>query len=145
MLTAVALVAVVCLLIAAATTLAMYRYLDHRLDEQVLAAADRQGGPGPLGPGAARFSGEGTLRAIIAESGAGQGNVIEDGRGPSLLPEALDDDDLERLADVPADGRPHDVRLRGLGEFRVVSRQVSVQVNDGAPEARRRRGRAAGT
>ena len=39
-LTAVALVAVVSLLIAAATTLAMYRYLDGRLDEQVLAAAD---------------------------------------------------------------------------------------------------------
>ena len=134
-LTAVALVAVVCLLIAAATTLAMYRYLDHRLDEQVLAAAGRQAAGGPFGPGAPRFSGEGSLRAVVADSGPGQGSVIGDTRGPGLLRElALDDDELEQLAAVPVDGRLHDVRLRGRGEFRVVARDQAVQVDGGTPE-----------
>ncbi len=132
-LTAVTLVAVVCLLIAAATTIAMHRYLDGRLDEQVLDAAARQLGPGPTGPGAARFSGDGTLRAVIADSGAANGVIVGGGRGPGLTL-SLDDDELSELGDVPADGDLHDVRLRGRGEFRVVSQQVSVRV-DGEPQS----------
>ncbi len=133
-LTAVTLVAVVCLLIAAATTIAMHRYLDGRLDEQVLAAADREGsGPGPLAPGVGRFAGEGSLQAVIADSGPGSGRVVGDGPG-RLQQVSLDEDDLVELSEVPADGRPHDVRLRGRGEYRVVSKPNPVSVDGGAPE-----------
>jgi two-component system OmpR family sensor kinase len=133
-LTAVSLVAVVCLLIAGATTLAMHRYLDNRLDEQVLAAADRQGGQGPLSPGIGRFSGEGSLQAVITDSGVGQGVIVGDGRGIRLQPIALDDDELDQLSRISDDERPHDVRLRGHGEYRVVVKSVSVTVNGGTPE-----------
>ena len=126
-LTSVALATVVCLVIGGATTLVMYRYLDGRLDEQVLAAADRQAGPGPLGTGGpARFSGEGTLRAVFTDSGAQEGVVVGGGRGPGLLRQ-LDDDELHGLAEIPTDGRLHDIRLQGEGEFRVLAEDVTVR------------------
>ncbi|GAA2129620.1 sensor histidine kinase [Nocardioides bigeumensis] len=132
-LTAVALVAVVCLLIAAATTLAMHRYLDNRLDEQVLSAASRLGtGGGPLGPNIGRFSGEGSLYAVIADTGEADGSIVGAGAGagrPGLTEISLDQDELDRLAAVSTDGRPHDIRLRGHGEYRVVANDVSVRVN----------------
>ncbi len=67
-LTAVALVALVCLLIAGATTLAMRAYLNGRLDDEVREAVARTltDRPGP-GDEPGRFTAVGSLRANFPE------------------------------------------------------------------------------
>ena len=76
-LTAVALVALVCLLIAGATTLAMRAYLDGRLDDEVREAVARTltDRPGP-GDEPGRFTAVGSLRANFPEGQATNGYVI---------------------------------------------------------------------
>ncbi|WP_285102215.1 HAMP domain-containing sensor histidine kinase [Promicromonospora sp. MEB111] len=64
--------------------------------------------PPGLGPGSA------VVRYVDGEP------VLADHVTTSLEREALDDDQVAELLDVPADGRPHDVRLDGLGAFRAV-------------------------
>jgi two-component system OmpR family sensor kinase len=141
--TAVLLVALVSLLLAAATTLAMRSYLDGRLDDQVreaLAASARDRGPGS-DPG--RFTGVGTLRAAYPDGQEPSGYAVVDDRGgehrdghdesrergPRARP--LDGAGLAVLSDVPADGAPHDVSVPGLGEYRVVAQEVTFLAGGG--------------
>lgn len=137
--TAVVLVAVVSLLIATATTLAMRFYLDGRLNDQVrdaFAASAGRRGPG-AGPG--QFSGVGTLRAVYpdnaeaggfavvdggADSGGRQDSPNPDGSAPRS--EELSIEALDSLADVPGNGQPRDVDIPGLGTYRVMAREVTL-------------------
>lgn len=129
----VALVALVTVLAGAAATIAMREYLTGRLDDEVLASAERASngppGPGPPGTGdvgldaePGRFGNQppGTLVAFPAE---GVGEVLSDQPGTG---EVLSADALDRLATVPADGRVHVVSVDDLGDYRV----AAVETND---------------
>jgi two-component system OmpR family sensor kinase len=131
-LTAVALVAVVCIVIASVTTLAMRSYLVGRLDNQVRDATDRSSqGPGD-GPG--RFSSVGTVRATFPEGLTAQGSVVALGQadGPPIV-QALTDSALDALGDVDADDDMHTVDIPGLGGYRVLAKQSSFTYTDGTP------------
>jgi two-component system OmpR family sensor kinase len=130
--TAVALVAVVGILVAASATIAMRSYLYDRLDNQVhdaLARTDRDirgipdgpsdelGGPGGQVPG--------TLTAVIPAdaSTAPVGGVLTDkstGVGRSLLPAR----DLAALDNVDSENHGTTVRVAGTS-YRVMARQDS--------------------
>jgi two-component system OmpR family sensor kinase len=125
--TAVALVALVSILIATATTVAMGAYLSGQLDEDVRGSLDRAyrspgfGGPPDdhrdFGPPEREGQRVGTLTAVLA-SGSTSGEVIsEDDREVSRT--NLDEAVLAELGEVPTDGRSHDVELEGLGGYRV--------------------------
>ena len=131
-LTAVALVAAVCLLIAAATTLAMHRYLDNRLDEEVREAFTGQTSGGPLG-GFNRFTSVGTLRVTLDADGQVLEGGIVGGPGRGSV-RTLDDDALARLADVDTDDQLHDVRLRGNGEYRVMAQEARIITGPGTEQ-----------
>ena len=131
--TAVALVAVVSILVGAATTLAMSAYLHDRLDDQVRASLGRAyGAPGPQlpdrGPGDdvgrpdREGQGVGTLTAVLG-SGSGTGEVITAGRDGPAEHARLDAAVLDALADVPVDGEVHEVSLPALGDYRVMAVQ----------------------
>jgi len=124
-LTAVVLVALVSLLIATITTLAMSRYLNGRLDDQVRETFSRVmlSPPGPGGD-QGRFSAVGTLRADFPTGLDPVGSVVADTaeRGPRQ--EDLDDEALADLDEVPADGGLHDVDVTGHGSYRVTAREV---------------------
>lgn len=125
----VLLVAVTAAVIGTATTLVMKNYFTDRLDEEVRASLIRQFGPprddygpgpeGDPGPGGQRV---GTLTAFFSSTtGASSGSVVQDrSRGgtdePALAPEVLD-----RLAELPGDGRVREVDLPGLGTYRIIS------------------------
>ena len=121
--TAVALVAVVCLLIATATTLAMRSSLTDRLDRDVRSSlgrasdsddesAEPRGDRPPLDP---RFQGPGTLIAALGSSP--QGFVLsEEQRASHPLSSAA----LEDLAEVPVDRQVHGVNLPAFGSYRVM-------------------------
>jgi two-component system OmpR family sensor kinase len=117
-LTAVGLVAVVSLLVAAATTLAMRDYLGDQLDDKVEAGFDRtlaRGGPaGELGGDA-----EDALTAVFPDSGADQVFVTDFGAEGRPRPEPISDEAKAALEEVPADGELHSVDLPGLGNYRV--------------------------
>jgi two-component system OmpR family sensor kinase len=132
-LTAVALVALVCLLIAGATTLAMRAYLNGRLDEEVREAVARtlteRPGPGDQ-PG--RFTEIGSLRANFPEGQPTNGYVIAaDGDDPPHR-EDLVDNQFAELDEVPVDGEPHDADVPGLGNYRVIASQVTFVMEAGA-------------
>lgn len=136
--TAVALVALAAVLIGAATTLAMQRYLTDRLDAQLVGIAERGGaavprppdGPGPAydGPGPGRGPGgddgpEGlergprSLGTLLVDLSDGSGGIVS--ADDTLT--ALDAEDRARLAEVPVDGGARTVRLEGLGDYRVIA------------------------
>ena len=126
-LTAVALVAVVCIAIAGVTTLAMRSYLVGRLDVQVRDTASRSGdGPGD-GPG--RYSSGGTVRATYPDGLDPQGTVIATRTDDQLGPVTLTTAALDALQAVEADGEVHSVDVPGLGDYRVLARQVTFVVN----------------
>ncbi len=125
--TAVALVAVVSLLIAAVATLAIRQQQMQQLDRNVQSSLGRvgdgdhdnrppQGGTGHPPP--ASNQGPGTVLAVIEPAASGldsQGFVLTrelNGRRP------LSTAALEQLAGVPADGKVHDVDLPALGHYR---------------------------
>jgi len=114
-LTAVALVALVCLLIGTVTAVAMHRSLMDRLDNDVqsLANPDRGGGLDlrNLPPKA--------LVAAIPDSGTGRGQIVGYGPGSATTVSVAR---LRQVASVPTDARPHSVDLTGLGTYRVVAR-----------------------
>jgi two-component system OmpR family sensor kinase len=141
--TVVALVALVGVLVATVTTLAMREYLTDQLDRQVLAAADRGGRPifdGPRGgvfpppsfggpdggdgrdaeaerngDTEARGQGVGTLTVVYDGDTLVRRDVITERAG--LRP--VSSTALQLLQDVPADGRLHTVTLPAFGEYRV--------------------------
>ncbi len=127
----VALVAGVSVLIALTVTLSMHAYLTERLDDDVRASLGRAflgpgrdfgGAPTPDGDREADRGGQGvgTVTAAL-DSTDGYGTVIADSdRGPAEL-EQLSDEALDALRTTPADGEAHDVRVPGLGDYRVVA------------------------
>ncbi len=140
--TAVALVALVSVLIAVATTLAVRSHLNGRLDDDVRRSHDRAvqavrlGMPRAALPrrgrppfGEARGQDERTVTAYLtADVRSGFLLTPEGGRT------ALSGTVLDELEAVPADGSPHPVDLDALGGYRAVARQVGeVTVVTGLP------------
>ena len=124
----IALLAAVSVMIGLVSVLALNSVLSGRLDDQVVAAAQRAAsGPGdgrrerddhaPPGldvPG----QGEGTLNAQLVGGSCGSSGVLE--RSGSR--QALSAAQCTTLAAVPADGRAHTVDLGGdLGPYRVIA------------------------
>jgi two-component system OmpR family sensor kinase len=113
-LTAVALVAVVCALVGAATTIALRGRLLDQLDGNVVSAVQRYVGPGPGGsPGA---QAPGTLFAFIGTDPSGAYLV-----GDRRQEVELSGDVLDALAAVSVDGDGHTVGIDGHGDYRVVA------------------------
>ncbi|WP_069886708.1 sensor histidine kinase, partial [Streptomyces luteocolor] len=141
-LSAVALIAVVCAVIGTVTTIALKSHLYEQLDGALGGVAKRASGPAALpgggprpghgGPGAQgdplEFVSRGPqeIGAIGAE--VRDGTIARalvstegDGDGGTSLPDAepLDAAQVAALAGVTKDGRPHDVDVPGLGEYRM--------------------------
>jgi two-component system OmpR family sensor kinase len=110
--TAVALVALVCVLIGTVTTLAMRQQLMDRLDGDVRSLAR----PGPQG---SRNMGPGTLRVVLPAAGdsvSGQGQILgRDAEQYSTI------SDLSEFDDVPVDRSLHTVDVPGHGSYRVMA------------------------
>jgi two-component system OmpR family sensor kinase len=136
--TAVALVALVCVLVVAVTAFVMRDYLTGRLDEQVRGTVVRfdgdesgrlpdqrdEGHEEDPDEGLDRFGqGPGTLQAVFTADGSRGGQVItgEGQAGTTPLSEA----DLNALADVPIDDEVHPVDLPDQGSYRVLARGVT--------------------
>lgn len=121
-LTAVALVAVVSLLIATVTTIAIHLSLNDRLDREVLGSLHRANdddGDHDV-PAPPRFDARnqppGTVIAFLGNRPSAC--VLTETQGEcSTLPPA----DLTTLAAVPADGAVHGVRLSDAGSYRVTA------------------------
>jgi len=112
-LTAVALVVAISALIGVAATVAIQNRLIKQVDAQLEETIQRLGGredPGNTRPG--------TVVAGFPDPGSQfqtAGQQYNQGRPPT----PLDDDVLNELKDVNADGDGHNVELPGLGSFRV--------------------------
>jgi len=141
---AVALVAVVCLLIAAATTLVLRSYLIDRLDGDVQRSLERvqmlvhgdvtppTGGPSDTGPGSfGQTDGgeppptplgnrENSLNALISSNGTGTGTAVTtDGDRREL-----DAIEVASLAEVEPGHDPETIDVADLGSFRVAAVDV---------------------
>jgi len=123
-LTAVGLVVLVALLIAAVATTALHANLVNQLDEDLRAisgvrgpSGDGPGGPPPDGlPQLERRGGPETLTAVfVGEDRTGE---VVPGRDDV---EELSDEALDQLADVPTDGDIHQLDVAGVGEYRVIA------------------------
>ncbi|MFH8293447.1 sensor histidine kinase [Streptomyces sp. NPDC018059] len=143
-LSAVALIAVVCAVIGTVTTIALKSHLYDQLDGALGDAAERAAGP-VLAPGESRLPKPGsdpgthgdplefvsrgpqeigTVGAQVGRDGSVERALVSteaDSDSGSPLPDAtpLDAGQLAALASVPRDGGPHDVGIPGLGEYRV--------------------------
>jgi len=134
--TVVALVAIVSVLIGAATTIAMHRYLTNRLDTQLHQSLDRaqaflqredginDGQPGPDEFGGPRVGlppgqSAGTLTALFDANGK-RGDVITSTGGRKQLSRSAVID----LLNVDADGEVHTVSLPAFGDYRVLVLQT---------------------
>ncbi|MBG6097433.1 sensor histidine kinase [Nocardioides luteus] len=115
--TAVALVLVVSLLIATFATIALRQTLMERLDRDVHDMARGVAGPGP-GPGTDLNFGPDSVLAAFPENGQPQGNLGN--FNPDQM-ESLSSADLDLLAEVRVDARPHDVELPDRGTYRVIA------------------------
>ena len=128
-LTAVALVALVCLLVGLVTTFAMRGYLIDRLDGQVLAAADRTtsflSGQHDAGPGPGLGSEIGGLTGVYGNDGSEVAwlTTTDPHSGIPIRPQ-MTEAATTRLGTVPADGNVHPVDVPGLGAFRAVASSV---------------------
>jgi two-component system OmpR family sensor kinase len=126
-LTAVGLVAVVSLLVAAATTLVMRDYLGGQLDDKVEAGYERTlnratGGGGPVGD--VGGDAEHAVSAVFPDSGADQAVVTDFSDEGPPRPEPISAEAKAALEDVPADGELHSVDLPGLGRYRVTGEDL---------------------
>lgn len=125
-LTAVGLVVVVAVLIAAIATTVLHGRLVDRLDDDlrtiagVRGPAPDEGGPGgPAGSdpaGLARRGGPGTLVAIVSGSRR-DGAVLSGPAAADQLSEAA----LDQLAEVPSDEEIHQLDVEGVGAYRVIA------------------------
>ncbi len=123
--TAVLLVAVVSVLIAAAATLALHSYLSSRLDRDVVASLGRlpQDNQGPYTPPNDHDRDNhpfdqpriGLLSGVLHGPSGSWAQVPDDDGTDQLVSRAT----LTAVAALPADGQPHDVTLPGYGEYRV--------------------------
>jgi two-component system OmpR family sensor kinase len=123
--TAVALVAVVCVLIGVLTTLAMRSSLMERLDSDLRHLPTRVSAPDT------HNRGPGTLVALIPLDSTApvEGGVITDVSGEFR---GLSDTATEALLAVPRDGRIHAIRLPGFGGYHVSARRGQVAGDPGA-------------
>jgi two-component system, OmpR family, sensor kinase len=129
-LTAVALVAIVSLLVAGVTTLALRSQLIDQLDAKVLDAAHRVdaitrlpgGGLGsrpPLDPDGDGDYGNQTPGTLVVTFGTKTvGQIVGDRSGQD---QDLTTDELEALARVPVDRSVHQVKISHLGVYRVTA------------------------
>lgn len=136
---AVALIAVVCAVIGTVTTIALHSHLYDQLDSSLDTVAMRAKGPQPKpgddGPGGLsggqgdrlRFVAKGpqevgTIGAVVEDDGSvGQALVSDDPDSGSFEPrtEQLDAAQSAALGSVPRDEKAHNVDIPGLGEYRV--------------------------
>ena len=133
---AVALIAVVCAVIGTVTAIAVNASLESRLDDELSASVQRSYGPPrereppraddlrfvaipgqPIGTVGARTDGNGELTSAARSTDAGGGP----GTDPSDRLTGLTRAQSEALGAVPLNGRPHSVSLPGLGDYRVQS------------------------
>ncbi|MFB7419924.1 ATP-binding protein [Streptomyces sp. NPDC056121] len=125
--TAVALIALVCAVIGTVTTIALHTYLYDQLDKQVRGAVVQStGGPGPErqaqnlsflgGP-----SRPGTIGALVGSDGSvtEAAKSVAD-RDKPIVP--LTDAQITALENVPQDGETHSVGVPGLGDYRISSK-----------------------
>jgi two-component system OmpR family sensor kinase len=117
-LTAVGLVALVSILIAVATTIAMRDYLTDQLDDKVIGSTDRAGrGPGAMPPGMGEPEfGNQEPGTIVVLTDDDLGFVVADRRGDE---KPLSDAAVDVLSDLPRDEHAHEVDLPGYGSYRV--------------------------
>ncbi|MFI1583826.1 sensor histidine kinase [Embleya sp. NPDC020630] len=121
----VLLLAVACLAVGVATVVALEGFLKDRLDRQLhdaggrfAAGLERSTRPGGDGRPDTRGQAEGTLGARLLNGRTTAAAVVSrDGQREPVLTEG----DRRALAEVPVDGRPHDLRIRGLGRYRVLA------------------------
>ncbi len=133
--TAVALVAVVAVLIGAATALAMRAYLTGQLDDKITSSQRRVDGPfdpdgdGDRGNRGARTQPPTALTpcgelgnqepgTLVACPDLGRGVVLNDQRGDE---QDLSSEEVEALGDIPRDGRVRTVDIDDHGSYRVVA------------------------
>jgi two-component system OmpR family sensor kinase len=119
--TAVALVAVVVALIGVAATLAFRGYLSDRLDQDVTSSLNRvTTGPRAFGP-----PGDADDRSYAVPEGSVTAGRTASQSGGELSTEggrrSLSADQVRAFTSVPPDGRPHEVSVPGLGEYRVAA------------------------
>ena len=121
--TAVALVLVVCVLIGTVTTVAMRNYLLDKLDDQVQETlhAALSGRP-TQGPGlGSRF---GTVTAVFADDGETVARRVTVSSSGAPRQEALESEATRALEGLRPDARVHGIDLHGLGGYRVVAQAV---------------------
>ncbi|ARX84710.1 MULTISPECIES: sensor histidine kinase [Streptomyces] len=139
---AAALIAVVCAVIGTVTTIALRSHLYEQVDGALQQVSMRAAGPpkdageppehrdeGPGGGGPLRFVTKGpqevgTVGAVVGEDGTlTEGAVSTEpdvsSGAPESIGKSLDAAQLDALAGVARDGRPHTVDVPELGEYRV--------------------------
>lgn len=130
--TLVGLLAVVCAVIAVATTVAVYQFQVHQLDTQLMSAGartfvalhppapdpDRGPPPGPPpGPIGIPGQGPGTVSARVHNGQLSHATLI----GTDGAPAPLSGTQATTLADLPTDGRPYTASISELGDYRMVA------------------------
>ncbi|MFI6759846.1 sensor histidine kinase [Micromonospora sp. NPDC050417] len=128
----VALLAVVCVLVGTATTIAMRHSLIRQLDQQLGTVAGRAGGPpnGGPPPGVVPGSGNpfqrgqpiGTLTARIVDGEFEWAATLP--ADTSAAPESVPAAQHATLASLPTDGRARTRALGELGDYRLIARQM---------------------
>ncbi|GAB4006508.1 sensor histidine kinase [Nocardioides ultimimeridianus] len=114
--TAVALVAVVCILIATITTFGIRANLMGRLDDDLASLSHRPGAG--FGPDGELNVTPGTLIAVLRSDGSSSGFV---GTFDRSAPDPLPADALAAVEDVPTGSTPHTVHVPGEGTYRVLA------------------------
>jgi two-component system OmpR family sensor kinase len=130
--TAVALVAIVVLLIGIAATVALRSYLSSRLDTDVTSSLNRfRPGMREIGPGDPDDRSLGVARDSVtaASTDADVTGWITAEKGN----QALTSPQVKALTAVPADGRPHDVVVPGLGTYRVAATPAPLSIDGSRP------------
>jgi len=130
--TAVALVAVVVILIGAAASVALHSYLSDRLDDDVVSSLHQlTAGPHPLGApddgdgNPFDVQRQGTLTAAATRDWY-WGQVSTRSKAESLSRSAV-----AELTQLTPNGRPQDVSIDGLGEYRVAATAARISLNGG--------------
>jgi len=134
--TAVSLVALVALLIAASAAVALHSYMQDQVDHDVQGSLGRvphgvaqPPGDGDADNGRPDVSRMGTLSGVVGFSEATAEVYTDDGWTP------LDRGVLGALAAVPPDGKVHVVSLPELGGYRVAAQPATVRTRSGIENA----------
>lgn len=110
----------------------LYRSLQDRLDDQLMASSDRSGavlggnpyGGNPWSPPAVtvfvRGEGAGAIGMIVVDNVVVRAGYIDE--NGAVQP--LSADNQRRIAAIAADGAPHTVDLSGMGDYRVVVKSI---------------------